>query len=153
MYFNNSSSAKIAGTVNTTYCDVQGGALGTGNKSVNPGLRPGTLELLSTSPSIDRGNPDFLHNDFCFVPEPLSSRGTARNDMGAYGGPAACCWAHTCDRPVITCQPQPEIACIGSAPTLCVAATGDLPMRYQWRWPAGTSRQHPAPHPHRPPKL
>jgi hypothetical protein len=134
LYFNNSSSAQLGGTVNTNYCDIQGGAPGNGNISANPQLRGGTLELLSLSPCIDAGNPDSMYNDYCFRPEPLSSYPTERNDMGAYGGPGACCWAHACGAPVATSQPKSLTTCVASTALLCVTAIGDPPLQYQWRF-------------------
>jgi hypothetical protein len=143
LYFNNSSSDQIGGAVKTNYCDVQGGVPGNGNISGNPVLRPGTLELLSASPCVDAGSPDPIYNDYCFLPEPLSSRGTGRNDMGAYGGPAACCWAHDCGPPNITSPLLNFTACVGSTAILCVTAIGDQPLSYQWRF-HGTNINNPA---------
>ena len=128
VYFNNGNAEQIAGTFTVTYSDIQGGYVGQGNISVSPNLRPGTLELLSASPLIDMGSPDPRYNDSCFPP----SRGTARNDMGAYGGPSACCWASPCGLPVITSNPQSFTACINTSALLCIAAIGDEPLRYQW---------------------
>ena len=125
---NNSGAAQIAGTATATYSDIQGGYPGEGNKSIAPLLQGGTLALRSTSPCIDAGNPDPRYNDSCLPP----SRGTAINDMGAYGGPAACCWLNPCGPPVITSQPKSLNACINSSAILCVTAIGDEPLRYQW---------------------
>ena len=48
------------------------------------------------SPCIDAGNPDAMYNDPESMFRPgyaqLPARGTIRNDMGAYGGPAAADW-------------------------------------------------------------
>ena len=92
------------------YCDIQGGMDGigswddgitydyTGIYEQNTNIIPGFVEpendnfLLSyKSPCIDDGDPDELYNDvenpdvpgFALWP----SKGTVRNDMGAYGGP------------------------------------------------------------------
>jgi hypothetical protein len=87
VYFNGSGISSASGTV--TYSDIQGGYTGAGN-IVSDSLfaNTSTYELLSNSPCIDGGNPDTDYNDICFPP----SKGTARNDMGIYGGPAACGW-------------------------------------------------------------
>jgi hypothetical protein len=132
VYFNNSSGEQIGGGgVTATYSDVQGGVAGEGNKSVNPNLRPGTLELLSASPLIDAGNPDSQFSDICFPP----SRGTKRNDMGAYGGPRACAWIEsTGECPKMIGEPQNQLGYIGRAVTLCAAASGSDPLSYQWRF-------------------
>ena len=90
LYYNDGNATQISGTVNVTYSDIQGGYAGDGNLSVSPSLRPGTLTLLSASPLIAAGNPDPAYNDTYFVGE--YSRGAARNDMGAYGGPFAAFW-------------------------------------------------------------
>jgi hypothetical protein len=86
------------------YCDVQGGWTGTGNIDINPELMDTVLTLSDTlfailsinSPCIDAGDPDAIYNDpedpnnlgYALFP----SRGTIRNDMGAYGGPGAKKW-------------------------------------------------------------
>ncbi len=59
--------------------------MGTGIINVNPGFvdpASGKYQLGSTSPCIDVGDPAAIWNDVNFPP----SRGTARNDLGAYGG-------------------------------------------------------------------
>jgi hypothetical protein len=130
VYFNNSSSDQIGGAVTSSYSDVQGGGSGLGNKAVSPNLRPATLELLSSSPCVDMGNPDPIYNDSCIPP----SRGTVLNDMGAFGGPAACCWVNPCAGPVITSQPPNSTTCVNGEATVCVTAIGDQPLHYQWRF-------------------
>jgi hypothetical protein len=75
------------------YSDVQGGYAGDGNISFNPAFsgvscEPVDLALLSGSPAIDTGDPDTALNDGCDPP----GLGTARNDMGAFGGPENCGW-------------------------------------------------------------
>lgn len=126
LYFN--SGYQLTGTTNVTYSDVQGGSPGIGNKSVNPSLGP-TLRITASSPCIDMGDPDSIYNDVCFPP----SRGSNRNDMGAHGGPCACCWDGPCEAPIIT-QPQGAVACFGQQFTLCVTASGQEPFTYQWRF-------------------
>jgi hypothetical protein len=85
VYFNNSNGAQFLGTPKTTYSDIQGGNTANGNKNSNPILDPLTLELITGSPCIDAGDPAPQYNDVAFPP----SKGTARNDMGVYGGPGA----------------------------------------------------------------
>jgi hypothetical protein len=46
------------------------------------------FRLGAGSPAIDAGAPGAAFNDVCFPP----SQGTEFNDLGAYGGPAACEW-------------------------------------------------------------
>lgn len=48
----------------------------------------GDYHLIDDSPCIDAGDPDPKWNDACRPP----GKGTARNDMGAYGGPYNCGW-------------------------------------------------------------
>ncbi len=87
LYFNNANGAQIAGTPTVTYSDVQGGFAGTGNINFNPVFaNTNDFRLIAGSRCIDAGNPDAAYNDTCLPP----SLGTARNDMGAWGGPGAC---------------------------------------------------------------
>jgi len=79
----------FSGTANVTYSCVQDGFTGTGNITTNPGFDSTNYLLSSTSTCIDAGNPASSYND----PEGISpgqakfpSRGTIRNDIGAYGG-------------------------------------------------------------------
>jgi hypothetical protein len=130
LYFNNLSGPQILGAVNVRYSNVQGGAAGEGNRAVNPNLHPETFALLSVSPCIDAGNPDVRYNDGCLPP----SRGSSRNDLGAYGGPGACCWDAPCAVPVIVVQPRGTNSCVHGDAVMCVAAVGAEPLRYQWRF-------------------
>jgi parallel beta-helix repeat protein len=75
--------------VEITYSDVEGGWPGTGNIDQDPLFADALFHLLAGSPCIDAGDPDAIYNDQCFPP----SQGTARNDMGAYGGPLGCAWS------------------------------------------------------------
>lgn len=93
VYFNNGDQTQLGGTVTVSYSDVQGGVTGTGNINFNPvfagtGCTADDLKIVPGSPAIDTGNLDPQYNDACSPP----SLGTARNDMGAYGGPGACGW-------------------------------------------------------------
>ena len=94
------------GTLTVGYSDVQGGQEGAevwsgstlvwlaGNINANPlFVDNGDFHLQDGSPCVDTGNPDSIYDDECFPP----SNGTARNDMGAYGGPDACCWGRDLD--------------------------------------------------------
>jgi parallel beta-helix repeat protein len=74
--------------VEVAYSDVEGGWTGTGNINQDPLFADGVFHLSVGSPCIDSGDPDAAFNDECFPP----SLGTARNDMGAYGGPLGCEW-------------------------------------------------------------
>lgn len=78
--------------ITVNYCNVQGGwPTGTGNINVDPLLGGNYGYLRDGSPSIDTGDPAALYNDKEDASAPGSalwpSRGTLRNDMGAYGGP------------------------------------------------------------------
>jgi hypothetical protein len=69
---------------------VQGGYSGLGNVDADPMLT-GSFTLTDNSPAIDAGHPNAVYND---IEDPssagnakLPSRGTIRNDIGAFGGP------------------------------------------------------------------
>ena len=83
------NGTEIIGDATVSYSCVQGGYAGTGNISFNPifiAPAAGDFHLTAVdSPCIDAGNPSSQYNDIAFPP----SLGTARNDMGAYGGPGA----------------------------------------------------------------
>jgi hypothetical protein len=82
-------SRQISSGNNVTYSDVQGGFSGIGNINVNPVfIDDSTFVLSDLSPCIDAGNPDSAFNEICSQ----ASKGTSRNDMGAYGGSGACDW-------------------------------------------------------------
>lgn len=80
-------------TLDVSWSVVQGGFPGTGILDVDPlfaGAGDDTLDwfVRSGSPCVDAGDPAPAHDDAC----PGSSFGTARNDIGAGGGPANCAW-------------------------------------------------------------
>jgi hypothetical protein len=127
----NTYGQQIVGTVSVAYSDVQGGYAGVGNINLSP-LLDAMYRIALGSPCIDAGHPDPIYNDLCFPP----SRGTARNDIGAHGGPGACCWDAPCDErpPGIVRQPQGAVTCFGQTVTFCVTATGAEPLTYQWRF-------------------
>jgi len=136
VYFNNSGLDQFGGAIEFAYSDVQGGVQpGPGNISFAPGLCPNQT-LIQGSPCIDSGSPDPIFNDRCIDNAGTCtrySRGIIRNDMGAFGGPAVCCWENPCGPPVITFEPQNLTACVGGNASFCVAAIGDQ-LHYQWRF-------------------
>jgi len=74
-----------------TYSDIQGGTVipGMGNINLLPEFNNHFEYILSDqSPCIDAGDPQVTYNDKYFPP----SKGSERNDMGAYGGPEANGW-------------------------------------------------------------
>jgi hypothetical protein len=93
LFFNNNDTDQIAGAATVDYTDVENtNWLGTGNISADPRLCPDKLALAADSPCIDQGNPDSPYND-CWANNAACSpagQRTARNDMGAYGGPGMC---------------------------------------------------------------
>src|SRR4029453_175488 len=81
--------------------------------------------LLSGSPAIDGGDTNFcLHTDARGVARPSG----ARCDGGAYEA------GQRLLAPVITMQPTNQPAQLGGTVVFRVAATGDPPLRYQWRF-------------------
>ena len=134
IYSNNSNGTQVTGTATISYSDVQNGYAGTGNLNVNPILDPVTAKISKFSSCVDAGNPDPAYNDIVFDP-PLAwgSYGTARNDMGAHGGPGAALWEYPRD-------PRPEIISItgsgthrfGDTITLTASVAGIPPFSYQW---------------------
>jgi len=126
VYFN--AGGQIGGTVTAAYSDIQGGFAGTGNTDVHPLFNnTNDLMIVSLSPCVDAGDPNPIFNDECFPP----SWPTARNDMGAHGGPGACI---TGEAPAITQQPRNQATCLGRSVMLCVSATGAPPLSYHWRF-------------------
>jgi hypothetical protein len=138
VYFNNSNGDQIGGNVTTAYSDVQGSVVepGVGNINYSPGLCP-NQSLIQGSPCIDAGSPDPIYNDVCIDNAGTCtpySRGTTRNDMGAYGGPGACCWSAPCQGLDIVLEPQSVTTCLNGKATFSVGATGSQPITYQWRF-------------------
>ncbi|MBI5215272.1 MAG: T9SS type A sorting domain-containing protein [Ignavibacteriae bacterium] len=78
-------------TVTASYNDVEGGIAGTGNINQDPMFGDSDFHLADGSPCIDAGNPDGIYNDptdsgSSSVAQSFS-KGTVRNDIGAFGGP------------------------------------------------------------------
>ncbi len=85
------SQITFSGIVSISYSDVQGGWAGVGNMNVKPMFADTSYYLAPGSPFIDAGNPD---TNFYDIEDDLNpgyakhpSRGTVRNDIGAFGGP------------------------------------------------------------------
>lgn len=85
--------------VNLSYCNIQGGWQGDGNIDIDPKFVNADkydLHLQPSSPCIDSGSDSVIFNDpenpnksgYALFP----ALGTARNDIGAYGGPGAANW-------------------------------------------------------------
>ena len=98
---------QYVGAVSVSYSAIQGGASGTGNLSVDPGLEPGTFRLAPHSPCIDAANssllPAGISVDLCGNPRYHDDPGTANTgvgsppvDMGACEFQGATCYAN-CD--------------------------------------------------------
>jgi hypothetical protein len=83
------AGGQITGPEYVSYSDVEDYSSGT-NISVYPQLQEGSFLLSPSSPCIDAGDPAAAYNDIEDPMNPgialLLSRGTLRNDIGAYGG-------------------------------------------------------------------
>ncbi len=79
------------GNAKCTYCNVEGGWSGEGNIDQNPTFVGSNYYLSDQSPCIDTGALDSIYYDPEDPSNPgfaiLPSKGSVRNDMGAYGGP------------------------------------------------------------------
>lgn len=87
-----SSSQQIqGGNFTVRYCNVQGGYIGLGNINIDPQFADTNYILSNNSPCADKGDSSVIYNDPADTANPTlatyPSRGTVRNDMGAYGGP------------------------------------------------------------------
>lgn len=147
LYFNNNNGTQMDTVGVATYSCVQNGWPGVGNISFNPGLCPNTYALLPGSPCIDAGHPGLEFRDGCVDLTGGCSpfaRGTARNDIGAYGGPGVCGWTDSSPLPKIRIQPDNRLAPEGQVAELGIIATGDEPLDVQWQFneqdvPGGTN--------------
>jgi len=95
-----------AASPHVVYSDIQGGWTGEGNIDEDPLFvdpEGGDFTLRSDSPCIDTGSPNASLSDGCLPP----GLGTARNDMGAYGGPGNCGWENFNPPPTPTPRPSP----------------------------------------------
>jgi len=136
LYSNYNGGTQIVGPTNVTYCCVQNGYSGTGNIQTQPFFANlADFSLSAISKCVDAGNPEQAFNDVCLAPCG-KSLGTARNDMGAYGGPGACGWSSPC-LPSIETQPSDQKGCLGHSATFTVVASGTPPLTYQWYSSAG----------------
>jgi hypothetical protein len=159
IFFNNSNGTQVtrdgAGSTNITYSNVQNGYTGTGNINQIPLFRPdGTVpspwpwptpvpsswpwpsRLNNGSPGIDEGVPTATFNDLCFynaTTTPWGSLGTARNDMGAYGGPGACLWEPGSEQIKVLAPIGGGLFGVGDNVTLTVQASGIGPFTYVWK--------------------
>jgi hypothetical protein len=143
LFFNASGGTQIVGGPTVSYCDVQNGfPAGTNIIAFNPVFADtNSLMLIQGSRCIDAGNPSSAYNDSCFPP----SLGTVRSDLGAYGGPGACCWNGPCAALEIRSEPVATTACVGGQATFGVGATGTQPITYQWFFYGTNSAGTPVP--------
>ncbi len=76
-----------------SYSNVQGGFAGTENISQTPLFADSSFYLEPQSPGVDAGDPNVAYFDPADAGAPAQAgwpaRGSRRNDMGAYGGPAS----------------------------------------------------------------
>ena len=100
---------QINGPLTVSYSDVQGGMTGIGNISGNPVFLSSTVDLMIVpgSPCIDAGTTNAPGNSDRHFPPCL---GSAKNDMGAHGGPGAS------PRMTIQSWPQPRVRLFGGVP-------------------------------------
>ncbi|MBK8981598.1 MAG: T9SS type A sorting domain-containing protein [Ignavibacteria bacterium] len=88
-----------SGNFTVRYCNVQGGYNGAGNINENPEFDTTNYFLRAGSPCADRGDSSAIYNDLPDQNNPAiarwPSRGTLRNDIGAYGGPGSLNIANT----------------------------------------------------------
>ena len=81
------------GSLTVRYCDVQGGFAGGGNINISPEFDSTNYYLKISSPCMDKGDSSIIYNDPSDPGNPDNakwpSRGTVRNDLGAYGGPGS----------------------------------------------------------------
>ncbi len=82
-----------SGGPTVTYSNVQGGWTGEGNIDSPPQFSDFFCHLSDESPYVDAGDTTAIYNDLEDILSPGTalwpSKGTSRNDIGAYGGPGA----------------------------------------------------------------
>lgn len=84
---------RFNGTTDASFNNIEGGWAGNNNVDIDPLFGDSTYTLSQNSPCIDTGHEEATYNDvessanagMALAP----SRGTIRNDLGAYGGPNA----------------------------------------------------------------
>lgn len=87
------SNQYVSASLNVRYSNVQAGFNGAGNINTDPLFSDSNYVLGNNSPCIDAGDSSTIYNDREDSGNPgmalFPSKGTTRNDMGAYGGPLA----------------------------------------------------------------
>ncbi|MBE2226622.1 MAG: T9SS type A sorting domain-containing protein [Ignavibacteria bacterium] len=87
------SNTQVSYSAGMTYSLIQGVNAGVGNINADPLFADSNYVLQNSSPCIDKGDSSIIYNDMPDQNNPLNakypSRGTLRNDIGAYGGPLA----------------------------------------------------------------
>jgi len=87
------SNTQVSYSAGMTYSLIQGVNSGVGNINADPLFADSNYVLQNSSPCIDKGDSSIIYNDMPDQNNPLNakypSRGTLRNDIGAYGGPLA----------------------------------------------------------------
>jgi hypothetical protein len=134
LFSNHSNGQQMVAGILATWSCIQNGWPGEGNMAFNPALCPDTFALLAGSPCIDAGHPGLENRDSVISSDDCSpyARGTARNDMGAFGGPGVVGWTEPYAEPVIRIAPVNRMGFEGQPVTLDVLATGIDPLAYQW---------------------
>lgn len=122
-------------TLKVDYSCVQGCYAGTSNICSSPALCKDNFALIQGSPCIDAGHPGLEYRDGCIDNSgectPFA-RGTARNDMGAFGGPWVCRWTDPSPEAKIRTQPENDVVLEDDPGAFGVITTGDTPLNYQW---------------------
>lgn len=92
-----------SGEIDVSYCNIAGGWSGEGNMDVDPQMINDLCLLSAGSDCVDAGNGAEIYDDPENAYRPgyaeLPARGMLRNDMGAYGGPAAADWKLPMQKP------------------------------------------------------
>jgi len=87
------SNTQVSYSAGMTYSLIQGVNSGIGNINADPLFADTNYILQSSSPCIDKGDSSAIYNDLPDAGNPSNakfpSKGTIRNDIGAYGGPLA----------------------------------------------------------------